>query len=187
MAGLPVTIRLLDPPLHEFLPHEEEEFAEVAASAGVAVDVLQRRAAELHEVNPMLGHRGCRLGVTYPEIYEMQARATFEAAVDVAEKSGAAPLPEVMVPLVATRRELELMKAVIDRTAEAVFAEEGRRVDYLVGTMIERQRAAPMAGEIAAVGASFSFGTNDLTPTALDVSREAHTIGEQPGGERRCR
>src|SRR3546814_532206 len=154
MAGLPVTIRLLDPPLHEFLPHEEEEFAEVAAAAGVAVDVLKRRAAELHEVNPMLGHRGCRLGVTYPEIYEMQARAIFEAAVDVAEKSGAAPLPEVMVPLVATRRELELMKAVIDRTAEAVFAEKGRRVDYLVGTMIELPRAALMAGEIAEVGRS---------------------------------
>ncbi|API58316.1 pyruvate, phosphate dikinase [Tardibacter chloracetimidivorans] len=172
MAGLPVTIRLLDPPLHEFLPHEEEEFAEVAAAAGVAVDVLKRRAAELHEVNPMLGHRGCRLGVTYPEIYEMQARAIFEAAVDVAEKSGAAPLPEVMVPLVATRRELELMKAVIDRTAEAVFAEKGRRVDYLVGTMIELPRAALMAGEIAEVGAFFSFGTNDLTQTALGVSRD---------------
>ena len=172
MAGLPVTIRLLDPPLHEFLPHEEEEFAEVAAAAGVAVDVLKRRAAELHEFNPMLGHRGCRLGVTYPEIYEMQARAIFEAAVDVAEKSGAAPLPEVMVPLVATKRELELMKAVIDRTAEAVFADKGRRVDYLVGTMIELPRAALMAGEIAEVGEFFSFGTNDLTQTALGVSRD---------------
>src|SRR3546814_5982978 len=118
MAGLPVTIRLLDPPLHEFLPHEEEEFAEVAAAAGVAVDVLKRRAAELHEVNPMLGHRGCRLGVTYPEIYEMQARAIFEAAVDVAEKSGAAPLPEVMVPLVATRRALALMKRSEEHTSE---------------------------------------------------------------------
>ncbi|MDB5707943.1 MAG: pyruvate, phosphate dikinase, partial [Sphingomonas bacterium] len=126
MAGLPVTIRLLDPPLHEFLPHEEAEFAEVARAAGVDIDILKRRAAELHEFNPMLGHRGCRLGVTYPEIYEMQARAIFEAAVEVAEKSGAAPIPEVMIPLVATRRELELMKAVVDKAAAAVFADKGR-------------------------------------------------------------
>ena len=172
MAGLPVTIRLLDPPLHEFLPHEEEEFAEVAEAAGVGVEALKRRAAELHEFNPMLGHRGCRLGVTYPEIYEMQARAIFEAAVDVAEKTGAAPIPEVMVPLVATRRELELMKDVIDKAAAAVFAEKGRTLDYLVGTMIELPRAALKAGEIAEVGAFFSFGTNDLTQTALGVSRD---------------
>jgi len=172
MAGLPVTIRLLDPPLHEFLPHEEEEFAEVAEAAGVGIEALKRRAAELHEFNPMLGHRGCRLGVTYPEIYEMQARAIFEAAVDVAEKTGAAPIPEVMVPLVATRRELELMKDVIDKAAAAVFAEKGRTIDYLVGTMIELPRAALKAGEIAEVGAFFSFGTNDLTQTALGVSRD---------------
>ncbi|ARS27826.1 pyruvate, phosphate dikinase [Sphingomonas sp. KC8] len=172
MAGLPVTIRLLDPPLHEFLPHAEEEFNEVAEAAGVGVDALKRRAAELHEFNPMLGHRGCRLGVTYPEIYEMQARAIFEAAVEVAEKSGAAPIPEVMVPLVATRRELELMKDVIDRTAKAVFAEKGRTIDYLVGTMIELPRAALKAGEIAEVGEFFSFGTNDLTQTTLGVSRD---------------
>ena len=172
MAGLPVTIRLLDPPLHEFLPHEEDEFAEVAKAADVSVDVLKRRAAELHEFNPMLGHRGCRLGVTYPEIYEMQARAIFEAAVDVAERSGAAPIPEVMVPLVATRRELELMKAVIDKAAEAVFADKGRRIEYLVGTMIELPRAALKAGEIAEVGEFFSFGTNDLTQTTLGVSRD---------------
>ena len=172
MAGLPVTIRLLDPPLHEFLPHEEEEFAEVAQAAGVAVDVLKRRAAELHEFNPMLGHRGCRLGVTYPEIYEMQARAIFEAAVAVAEKSGEAPIPEVMIPLVATRRELELMKDVVDKAAAAVFAEKGRTIEYLVGTMIELPRAALKAGEIAEVGEFFSFGTNDLTQTALGVSRD---------------
>lgn len=172
MAGLPVTIRLLDPPLHEFLPHEEAEFAEVATAAGVDVDTLKRRAAELHEFNPMLGHRGCRLGVTYPEIYEMQARAIFEAAIAVAEKSGAAPVPEVMIPLVATRRELELMKAVVDKAAQAVFAEKGRTLDYLVGTMIELPRAALMAGEIAEVGAFFSFGTNDLTQTTLGVSRD---------------
>ncbi|UAK24967.1 pyruvate, phosphate dikinase [Sphingomonas nostoxanthinifaciens] len=172
MAGLPVTIRLLDPPLHEFLPHEDAEFNEVAAATGVAVDQLKRRAAELHEFNPMLGHRGCRLGITYPEIYEMQARAIFEAAVDVATRTGEAPIPEVMVPLVATRRELEIIKALIDRTAAAVFAEKGRTLDYLVGTMIELPRAALKAGEIAEVGAFFSFGTNDLTQTALGVSRD---------------
>ena len=172
MAGLPVTVRLLDPPLHEFLPHEEAEFAEVAAAAGVDIDVLKRRAAELHEFNPMLGHRGCRLGVTYPEIYEMQARAIFEAALDVARKSGEAPIPEVMIPLVATARELELMKAVVDKAAADVFAERGATVQYLVGTMIELPRAALRAGEIAAVGEFFSFGTNDLTQTTLGVSRD---------------
>jgi pyruvate,orthophosphate dikinase len=168
MAGLPVTIRLLDPPLHEFLPTAEADFEEVAKAAGVAVEVLKRRTVELHEFNPMLGHRGCRLGVTYPEIYEMQARAIFEAACDLE----VSPIPEVMVPLVATRRELELMKDVIDRTAEAVFAERGKRIQYLVGTMIELPRAALMAGQIAEVGQFFSFGTNDLTQTTLGVSRD---------------
>ncbi len=168
MAGLPVTIRLLDPPLHEFLPHEEAEFAEVAEAAGVGVEVLKRRANELHEFNPMLGHRGCRLGVTYPEIYEMQARAIFEAACSLET----APVPEIMIPLVATRRELELMKVVVDQTAEAVFSETGKRVDYLVGTMIELPRAALRAGEIAEIGEFFSFGTNDLTQTTLGVSRD---------------
>ncbi|MBQ1479580.1 MAG: pyruvate, phosphate dikinase [Sphingomonas sp.] len=172
MAGLPVTVRLLDPPLHEFLPQQEAEFAEVATAAGVDVDTLKRRASELHEFNPMLGHRGCRLGVTYPEIYEIQARAIFEAALDVAEKSGEAPIPEVMIPLVATRRELELMKAVVDKAAQAVFAERGKTVEYLVGTMIELPRAALKAGEIAEVGEFFSFGTNDLTQTTLGVSRD---------------
>jgi pyruvate,orthophosphate dikinase len=172
MAGLPVTIRLLDPPLHEFLPHEEAEFAEVATAAGVDVATLKRRAAELHEFNPMLGHRGCRLGVTYPEIYEIQARAIFEAAIEVAEASGDAPIPEVMIPLVATRRELELMKAVVDKAAQAVFADKGREIEYLVGTMIELPRAALKAGEIAEVGEFFSFGTNDLTQTTLGVSRD---------------
>jgi pyruvate,orthophosphate dikinase len=172
MAGLPCTIRLLDPPLHEFLPHADAEFEEVAKATGLDVEKLKRRAAELHEFNPMLGHRGCRLGVTYPEIYEMQARAIFEAAVEVAEKSGEAPIPEVMIPLVATARELELMKAVVDKAAEAVFADKGRRIDYLVGTMIELPRAALRAGEIAEAGAFFSFGTNDLTQTTLGVSRD---------------
>ncbi len=172
MAGLPVTIRLLDPPLHEFLPHRESEFADVAAAAGVDVATLKRRAAELHEVNPMLGHRGCRLGVTFPEIYAMQARALFEAACDVAEEVGAAPIPEVMIPLVATKRELDLMKAIVDAEAEAVFAARGRRIDYLVGTMIELPRAALMAGDIAQSARFFSFGTNDLTQTAIGISRD---------------
>ena len=169
MTGLPVTIRLLDPPLHEFLPHDEAEFADLAEATGRGVEHLKRRAAELHEFNPMLGHRGCRLGITFPEIYAMQARAIFEAACAV---EGDAPVPEIMVPLVATRRELEILKALIDRTAEEVFAEAGRRVDYLVGTMIELPRAALMAGEIAAEAEFFSFGTNDLTQTTLGVSRD---------------
>ncbi len=172
MVGLPCTIRLLDPPLHEFLPHAEAEFAEVAQAAGIEVEQLKRRAAELHEFNPMLGHRGCRLGVTYPEIYEMQARAIFEAAVIVAEKSGEAPIPEVMIPLVGTKRELELMKIVVDKAAQAVFADKGRTIEYLVGTMIELPRAALKAGEIAEAGEFFSFGTNDLTQTTLGVSRD---------------
>ncbi|MEQ1725388.1 MAG: pyruvate, phosphate dikinase [Sphingopyxis sp.] len=176
MAGLPVTIRLLDPPLHEFLPHSEDEFADVAAAAGVAVDVLRRRAAELHEYNPMLGHRGVRLGITYPEIYAMQSRAIFEAACDVAGalegEGGQAPIPEVMIPLVATRAELDLMKAVIDDTARAVFAEKGRTLDYMVGTMIELPRAALMAGDIAGAAQFFSFGTNDLTQTTIGISRD---------------
>ena len=172
MAGLPCTIRLLDPPLHEFLPHGEAEFAELSNVTGLGVDHLKRRAEELHEFNPMLGHRGCRLGITYPEIYEMQARAIFEAACEVAEASGEAPVPEVMIPLVATRRELELLRALVDRVAAEVFAEQSRRVDYLVGTMIELPRAALMAGEIAHEARFFSFGTNDLTQTTLGVSRD---------------
>jgi pyruvate, orthophosphate dikinase len=172
MVGLPVTIRLLDPPLHEFLPHNQSEFEEVAKAADVGVETLKQRASELHEFNPMLGHRGCRLGVTYPEIYEMQARAIFEAACEVAEASGEAPIPEVMIPLVATARELELMKDVVNRMAREVFAEKGREIEYLVGTMIELPRAALMAGEIAEHGEFFSFGTNDLTQTTLGVSRD---------------
>ena len=172
MAGLPCTIRLLDPPLHEFLPHADEDFAELADATGLGVDHLKRRAGELHEFNPMLGHRGCRLGITYPEIYEMQARAIFEAVCAVKASSGEAPLPEIMIPLVATKRELAILRALIDRVAEAVFAEVGTRVEYLVGTMIELPRAALMAGDIAEEGAFFSFGTNDLTQTTLGVSRD---------------
>ena len=172
MAGLPVTIRLLDPPLHEFLPHGEAEFEELSEATGLGVDHLKRRAGELHEFNPMLGHRGCRLGITFPEIYEMQARAIFEAACDVAQKSGEAVVPEVMIPLVATKRELLILRALVDRAAEAVFAEKGRTLEYLVGTMIELPRAALMAGEIAEEAKFFSFGTNDLTQTTLGVSRD---------------
>jgi len=172
MVGLPVTIRLLDPPLHEFLPHSESEFKDVAEATGIGIEALKRRANELHEFNPMLGHRGCRLGVTYPEIYETQARAIFEAAIDVAEKSGEAPIPEVMIPLVGTKRELDLMKEVVDRAAATVFEERGRTIEYLVGTMIELPRAALMADEIAKSGEFFSFGTNDLTQTTLGVSRD---------------
>ncbi|WP_296716664.1 pyruvate, phosphate dikinase [Erythrobacter sp.] len=172
MAGLPCTIRLLDPPLHEFLPHADEDFAELADATGLGVDHLKRRAGELHEFNPMLGHRGCRLGITYPEIYEMQARAIFEAVCAVKKSSGEAPLPEIMIPLIATKRELAILRVLIDRVAEAVFAEVGTRVEYLVGTMIELPRAALMAGEIAEEGEFFSFGTNDLTQTTLGVSRD---------------
>ncbi|HET9637778.1 MAG TPA: pyruvate, phosphate dikinase [Allosphingosinicella sp.] len=171
MAPLPVTIRLLDPPLHEFLPHSETELAEVAAGAGVSVEALKRRVAELHEFNPMLGHRGCRLGITYPEIYEMQARAIFEAALAVAME-GEAPVPEIMVPLVATRQELKIIRDLIDRTAHAVFEEWRKSISYLVGTMIELPRAALRAADIAAEAEFFSFGTNDLTQTTLGVSRD---------------
>ena len=172
MAGLPVTIRLLDPPLHEFLPHKEEEIEQVAKQSGIAVEVLKARAAELHESNPMLGHRGCRLGVTFPEIYEMQVRAIFEAALDVAKETGSAPVPEIMIPLVATKRELELMRAVVVQTAERVFNERKAQVEYLVGTMIELPRAALRAAEIAEEAEFFSFGTNDLTQTTLGISRD---------------
>jgi pyruvate,orthophosphate dikinase len=171
MAGLPVTIRLLDPPLHEFLPHADAEFAELSDAIGIGVDTLKRRAGELHEFNPMLGHRGCRLGITFPEIYEMQVRAIFEAACDIAA-AGEAPVPEVMIPLVATKRELQILRALVDRVAAQVFAEKGRELEYLVGTMIELPRAALMAGEIAEEGTFFSFGTNDLTQTTLGVSRD---------------
>ncbi|MEM1106542.1 MAG: pyruvate, phosphate dikinase [Pseudomonadota bacterium] len=172
MQGRPATIRLLDPPLHEFLPHGSDDMAAVAEAAGMDISVLERRARELHESNPMLGHRGCRLGITYPEIYEMQARAIFEAALNVAKSTGEVPLPEVMIPLVATRQELAILKTVVDQTAQAVFSEAGTEIDYLVGTMIELPRAALRAGEIAEAAAFFSFGTNDLTQTTLGISRD---------------
>ncbi|MDX1293704.1 MAG: putative PEP-binding protein, partial [Hyphomonas sp.] len=168
----PATIRLLDPPLHEFLPHTDADMDEVAKASGVNADELRRRAAELHESNPMLGHRGCRLGITYPEIYEMQARAIFEAAVNVSKETGRKPIPEVMIPLVATHKELAILKAVVDEVAQSVFSETGVTLEYMVGTMIELPRAALRAGEIAQSAAFFSFGTNDLTQTTLGISRD---------------
>src|SRR5215210_4315753 len=172
MGALPVTIRLLDPPLHEFLPHTEAEMQDVAASMGTTVDKLHRRAAELHEFNPMLGFRGCRLAVAYPEIAEMQARAIFEAAAEAERRSGVAVQPEIMVPLVMTRAELDLVKGRIDAMAAAVEQETGQRIAYQVGTMIELPRAALRAAEIAERAEFFSFGTNDLTQTTFGLSRD---------------
>lgn len=172
MAGLPITVRLLDPPLHEFLPHEQVDIDAFAKTAGLGAELVNRRLNDLKELNPMLGHRGCRLGITYPEIYAMQARAIFEAAVNVAIKSGNAPVPEIMIPLVATRRELELMRSVVEAEAKAVFAEKGKSVEYIVGTMIELPRACLTADKIAEVADFFSFGTNDLTQTTLGMSRD---------------
>jgi len=172
MAGKPVTIRLLDPPLHEFLPHTAEEMQQVAEASGVSAEDLRIRASELEEVNPMLGHRGCRLGITYPEISEMQARAIFEAAVEVSKDAGAPVEPEVMIPLVSDKMEFDLLRERIDAVATEVFQETGAEVPYLVGTMIELPRAALRAGDIAEGAEFFSFGTNDLTQTTFGLSRD---------------
>jgi pyruvate,orthophosphate dikinase len=175
MAGLPVTIRLLDPPLHEFLPHEDREIEEIAAEIGVPVEKLRARIAELSEFNPMLGFRGCRLGIRYPEITEMQARAIFEAALGSGKETGKPTKVEIMVPLVAYRREFEIVREIIVSVARAVELETGATLDYSIGTMIELPRAALRAGELAAGedGAQFfSFGTNDLTQTTLGLSRD---------------
>ena len=171
MAGHPVTIRTLDPPLHEFLPKNEAEIAELAERLGIEPRKLQERVEELHEFNPMLGHRGCRLGIIYPEITEMQARAIFEAAVDVS-KRGITVLPEIMIPLVGHINELALQRKVVVDTAEAVFEETGTSVEYLIGTMIELPRAALTADKIAAEAEFFSYGTNDLTQTTFGMSRD---------------
>ena len=171
MAGLPVTIRLLDPPLHEFLPHTEEDVRAVAESTGLDAQKLLRRAKELQETNPMLGHRGCRLGISYPEIYEMQVRAIIEAACDVA-KTGDAPVPEIMHPLVAKGEEMNFLRILTDRTAKAVMEERGVTIQYMVGTMIELPRAAIRAGDLAENAEFFSFGTNDLTQTTFGISRD---------------
>ncbi len=172
MAGLPVTIRLLDPPLHEFLPHKEEDIEEVARAAGTDPRKLRARAAMLHESNPMLGHRGCRLGITYPEIYEMQARAILEAALAVEEKGGAAVELEIMIPLVGFKTELDMLAARIAGVAAEIGKERGKVPRYLIGTMIELPRAALRAAEIAQTAEFFSFGTNDLTQTTIGISRD---------------
>ncbi|NWG45550.1 MAG: pyruvate, phosphate dikinase [Alphaproteobacteria bacterium] len=172
MAGLPVTIRLLDPPLHEFLPRGEEEVAELAADLGVSPDAVRGRVTELAEFNPMLGHRGCRLGISYPEIYEMQTRAIIEAALIAGEGAAEPVTPEIMIPLIATRAEFDFLKERVDKVAKAVMIEKGRTISYLVGTMIELPRAALRAGEIAQSAEFFSFGTNDLTQTTFGISRD---------------
>jgi pyruvate,orthophosphate dikinase len=175
MAGLPVTIRLLDPPLHEFLPHEEADVNQVAASLGIEPERLKSRANALHEFNPMLGHRGCRLVISYPEIAEMQARAIFEAAIEAGHKTGSKVIPEIMVPLVSLKRELDYVKMTIDAVAKQVAEETGEELNYQVGTMIELPRAAIRAGDIAETAEFFSFGTNDLTQTTFGISRDDAT------------
>ncbi len=172
MAGLPVTVRLLDPPLHEFLPHADAELEEIARALGADMDAMRRRVSELAEANPMLGHRGCRLGITYPEIYEMQARAIFEGAIAISEETGRAPVPEIMIPLVGMKRELEITRAQVEKVAREVFAKAERTIDYSVGTMIELPRAAVTADKIAEVADFFSFGTNDMTQTVFGLSRD---------------
>ncbi|MCB5266374.1 MAG: pyruvate, phosphate dikinase, partial [Candidatus Cloacimonetes bacterium] len=171
MEGLPVTVRLLDPPLHEFVPQEEEQQAEIAKDLGLTLKEVKEKVDSLHETNPMLGHRGCRLGNTYPEITEMQARAIIEAAINV-QKKGLKVLPEIMVPLIGTLAEFELQDSIIRATAEAVFQETGQRVEYLVGTMIEIPRAALLADKVAQKAEFFSFGTNDLTQMTFGYSRD---------------
>ena len=172
MKGLPVTIRLLDPPLHEFLPHGDAEIADVAKAAGVSEAIVKRRLLDLAEANPMLGHRGCRLGISYPEIYEMQARTIFEAAIEVSKDGGDPVIPEIMIPLIVGKKELEILKAAIIKVAAQVEDEKDAKLKYLVGTMIELPRAALRAGEIAEEAEFFSFGTNDLTQTTFGLSRD---------------
>ncbi|MBY4641149.1 pyruvate, phosphate dikinase [Gluconacetobacter entanii] len=172
MAGLPVTVRLLDPPLHEFLPHAEAEFAEVATALGKTVEEIRARCASLAEANPMLGHRGCRLGLTNPEIYAMQVRAIIEAALQVSDETGKGIVPEIMIPLVATKAELEVARRAAEAEISAVLQERGAALDYRIGTMIELPRAAIQAGEIAHHADFFSLGTNDLTQTTFGLSRD---------------
>ncbi|MEH6726679.1 MAG: putative PEP-binding protein, partial [Hyphomicrobiales bacterium] len=175
MRGKPVTIRLLDPPLHEFLPQSESDMEDVAKALKLPIDKIRQRTRELHEFNPMLGHRGCRLAVTYPEIADMQARAIFEAAVAAAQKTGAPVTPEIMVPLVSVKPEFDLIKARIDAVAKTVMKERGIEIKYQVGTMVELPRAALLAHKIAETAEFFSFGTNDLTQTTFGISRDDAT------------
>ena len=171
MAGLPVTVRLLDPPLHEFVPHEEANQQEMATEMGISVEVIKKKVEDLHEFNPMLGHRGCRLGNTYPEITEMQARAIIEAALEL-KKEGVVTFPEIMIPLIGTKKELKLQEEIVRATIAQVFEEKGDKIDFMVGTMIEIPRAAVTADEIAEVAEFFSFGTNDLTQMTFGYSRD---------------
>jgi len=172
MAPFPVTIRLLDPPLHEFLPHTESEIAEVAKAANVDIATVKHRADELHETNPMLGHRGCRLGISYPEIYDMQAEAIFLAAAEVSKELGKDVIPEIMIPLIMNEKELKILRELVITAAQRVEEKSGTKLKYLIGTMIELPRAALRAGDIAKHAEFFSFGTNDLTQTTLGVSRD---------------
>jgi pyruvate,orthophosphate dikinase len=171
MDGLPVTIRLIDPPLHEFVPHERKKQEELAKELGISVEVVARRVEQLHEANPMLGHRGCRLCITYPEILEMQVRAIIEAAIEC-QKGRVEVLPEIMHPLTLDRKELWILEQATRRVADDLIRKSGIKLDYLVGTMIELPRAALLAGEIAEVAEFFSFGTNDLTQTTMGLSRD---------------
>jgi pyruvate,orthophosphate dikinase len=171
LDGYPATIRFLDPPLHEFLPHSKEQQLDLANKLGIEVEFIQHRVAQLHEFNPMLGHRGCRLGIAYPEITEMQARAVFEAAADVAKKKIKVK-PEIMIPLVGFRKEFDLQAEIVHRVAQEVMTRKKVKFDYLVGTMIEVPRGALTADEVAQSAEFFSFGTNDLTQMALGISRD---------------
>ena len=172
MKGLPVTVRLLDPPLHEFLPHSEKEILEVADAVELDTKEIKSRISELHEQNPMLGHRGCRLGISFPEIYEMQCRAIFEALVELKEKKINAAFPEIMIPLVSTEAEIRIMKNLVKNIVKKVEEENKTKINYLVGTMIELPRAAIKAKDIAKHAQFFSFGTNDLTQTTFGISRD---------------
>jgi pyruvate,orthophosphate dikinase len=172
MNGLPVTVRLLDPPLHEFLPRTDKEIKEVADAVGLSISEVKSRIDELHEQNPMLGHRGCRLGISFPEIYEMQCRAIFEALCELKNKKIKAAFPEIMIPLVSTEAEIKIMKDLVIRIAQEVQKQNKVKIDYMVGTMIELPRAAIKAKEIAKHAEFFSFGTNDLTQTTFGISRD---------------
>lgn len=172
MKGLPVTIRLLDPPLHEFLPHEEKDIQDLAQTMKVPVQTLKAKVDFLHEFNPMLGHRGCRLGITFPEIYDMQVRAIMEAACELVKNEGFSIVPEIMIPLIATVKELAVLKENAVRVCDEVIAAYGVKIEYLIGTMIELPRAALTADQIAVEAEFFSFGTNDLTQTTFGLSRD---------------
>ncbi len=172
MSGLPVTVRLLDPPLHEFLPKNDKEIGDLSSVTGLNPNEIRSRTEELHEHNPMLGHRGCRLGISFPEIYEMQCRAIFEALVECKKKKLKSTMPEIMIPLVSTEAEIKIMKDLVIRVAKKVQDENNTKISFLVGTMIELPRAAIKAKDIAKHAEFFSFGTNDLTQTTFGISRD---------------